>query len=244
MNQEMAGLAFLQESATRSSQLTGGMVTILTSFEERLAKLEKTILPVYNETKYLQQKQESMAGILYLLTHADSLSSADIDKTLAALDHVISYYSVSKEVEPIIKDGPTNKGHDTFIQALTRLQEAMKFFEKNNPQSVELENVVRSTILFVELLKFTLLCFQMSLFDTGKENLIHEFKELVAKHSKIIPASTIIDEISGDDDEPPNFQQFPANILQNLANIAEWLIAHNEDDYMNVIRLNDTRRDI
>jgi hypothetical protein len=84
----------------------------------------------------------------------------------------------------------------------------------------------------------------MSLFDTGKENLIHEFKELVAKHSKIIPANTIIDEISGDDDEPPNFQQFPTNILQNLASIAEWLIAHNEDDYMNVIRLNDTRCDI
>ncbi len=56
----MAGLAFLQEAAARSSQLTSGMVGILTSFEERLAKLEKTILPVYNETKYLQQKQESM----------------------------------------------------------------------------------------------------------------------------------------------------------------------------------------
>jgi hypothetical protein len=35
------------------------MVNILTSFEERLAKLEKTILPVYHETKNLQQKQES-----------------------------------------------------------------------------------------------------------------------------------------------------------------------------------------
>lgn len=40
------------------------MVNILTSFEERLARLEKTILPVYHETKNLQQKQESMLAIV------------------------------------------------------------------------------------------------------------------------------------------------------------------------------------
>lgn len=58
------------------------------------------------------------------------------------MDHVISYYSVSKEVESIIKDSPANQGLNTFLEALGRLQEAMDFFEKNNPQSVELENVV------------------------------------------------------------------------------------------------------
>ena len=61
---------------------------------------------------------------------------------MAALDHVISYYSVSKEVEPIIKDGPLNKDLAVFMQALASLQEAVRFFERNNPQSVELENVV------------------------------------------------------------------------------------------------------
>lgn len=58
------------------------------------------------------------------------------------LDHVISYYGVSKEVEPTIKESPSNQGLDVFLHALKRLQEAMVFFEKNNPQSVELENVV------------------------------------------------------------------------------------------------------
>ena len=72
----------------------------------------------------------------------------DIDRTLASLDHVISYYGVSKEVEPIIKDGPSNQGLSLFLHALGRLQEAMVFFEKNNPQSVELENVVRLSLLY------------------------------------------------------------------------------------------------
>ncbi len=123
------------------------MVSILTSFEERLAKLEKTILPVYTETKNLQQKQESKMYNFYLLFKTSNsyfifFSYADIDKTLANLDHVISYYSVSKEVEPVIKEGPSGQGLELFLQALGRLQEAMTFFEKNNPQSVELENVV------------------------------------------------------------------------------------------------------
>ena len=55
----MVSVAFLQDASFRSSHITKGMVGILTSFDERLTKLEKTILPVYNETKNLQQKQES-----------------------------------------------------------------------------------------------------------------------------------------------------------------------------------------
>jgi exocyst complex protein 7 len=61
----LTGLVFLQDAASRSSQLTNGMVNILTSFDERLARLEKTILPVYNETKNLQQDQESKLVMIY-----------------------------------------------------------------------------------------------------------------------------------------------------------------------------------
>merc|ERR550519_1960896 len=64
------------------------MVEILTSFEQRLARLEETILPVYQETGNLQRRQEN------------------IDKTLVELDHVINYYNVSKEVENIVREGP------------------------------------------------------------------------------------------------------------------------------------------
>lgn len=64
------------------------------------------------------------------------------------MDHVIGYYSVSKEVEPVIKESPSSQGLDIFLHSLGRLQEAMHFFEKNNPQSVELENVV--SVLLVQ----------------------------------------------------------------------------------------------
>lgn len=43
--------------------------------------------------------------------------------------------------------GPSQNGIPTlepFLKAMDRLQSALEYFEKNNPQSVELENVVSS----------------------------------------------------------------------------------------------------
>lgn len=69
-----------------------------------------------------------------------------MERTLQALDHVISLYSVSHEVEQTIRKGPgappNGTGLNTFLLAMNRLTQARLYFEKNNSQSVELENVV------------------------------------------------------------------------------------------------------
>lgn len=86
--------------------------------------------------------------ILYLhifcLLHFFSL--LDIDLTLQSLDNVISFYSVSQEVDDVIRKGPglLNEGAnlDLFLNALNRLAKANVYFLKNNPESVEIENVV------------------------------------------------------------------------------------------------------
>ena len=75
---------------------------------------------------------------------------SDIEKTISALDHVIGYYSVSTEVESTIRAGPNGaEGLDNFLTALDRLKQAQTYFEKNNPQSVELENVVSTSIFII-----------------------------------------------------------------------------------------------
>lgn len=67
----------------------------------------------------------------------------DIEKTILELDHVVGFYNVSTEVDRIIKEGPTSaQGLDHFLNALDRLKQAQSYFEKHNPQSIELENVV------------------------------------------------------------------------------------------------------
>lgn len=57
---EIAALEVLREAEERSRKLTGSAVAILSSLEQRLATLRRTILPVYNETGNLQSQQQSM----------------------------------------------------------------------------------------------------------------------------------------------------------------------------------------
>lgn len=75
---------------------------------------------------------------------ASLISQTDIDCTLQLLDNVIGFYEVSSNVEHIIEKGPGEGAVelDRYIEALNKLYNAQKYFEKNIPQSVELINVV------------------------------------------------------------------------------------------------------
>lgn len=59
LESEIAALEALREAEERSRRLTSGVVGILSSLEDRLATLRRTILPVYNETGNLQAQQHS-----------------------------------------------------------------------------------------------------------------------------------------------------------------------------------------
>merc|ERR550519_1807745 len=185
------------------------MVEILTSFEQRLARLEETILPVYQETGNLQRRQEN------------------IDKTLVELDHVINYYNVSKEVENIVREGPNGTTLDAFLEAMLKLKGALDYFASNNPGSIELENV-------------------RSLFSTGGSALSREFRELLSKHSKPVPAIDILKSVGTNDsvsvdsvshassDDFSSIRHFPDSVHSNMIRIAEWLCMNDREEYMNV----------
>ncbi|KAK7601997.1 hypothetical protein V9T40_009438 [Parthenolecanium corni] len=193
------------ERIEQSRQITNNMINILESFEERLSKLEATILPLYSETENLQLQQKN------------------IEKSISALDHVIGYYNVSTEVESVIRTGSSNpNGLDEFLNALDKLKQAQTYFEKNNPQSIELENV-------------------SSLFNSGGDTLNREFKELLLKHSKPIPSIVLLDLITNDEDittddtsSASSFNHFPENVASDMVRIATWLMSESRDEYMNV----------
>lgn len=82
MGRSGAGTTLRSESAGLPPQ-----VSILSSFESRLMKLENSIIPVHKQTENLQRLQEN------------------VEKTLSCLDHVISYYHVASDTEKIIREG-------------------------------------------------------------------------------------------------------------------------------------------
>jgi len=244
LEQEEESVKWLLERTQQSEELTNGMVSILTSFEDRLSKLEATILPVYLETENLQRRQEN------------------IDKTLEAMDHVIGFYNVSKETEATVRGGPSGGAPtidgssadgegsgqlDTFLQAMSRLKGALNYFERHNPQSIELENVRKQ-------------------YEEGGDALSREFSELIRKYSQPVPAVDILNSISGDPASDTgvsnsndsthghnrskslgegglvdrgvgsgaSIHHFPEEVQTNLIAIAEWLNLNDREEFMNV----------
>ncbi|XP_020668879.2 exocyst complex component 7 isoform X4 [Pogona vitticeps] len=122
LKQEEETLSFIRESLEKSDQLTKNMVSILSSFESRLMKLENSIIPVHKQTVNLQRLQEN------------------VEKTLFCLDHVISYYHVAKDTEKIIREGPTGRLEE-YLGCMAKIQKAVEYFQDNNPDSPELNRV-------------------------------------------------------------------------------------------------------
>uniref|UniRef100_A0A8C8YTQ4 Exocyst complex component 7 n=1 Tax=Prolemur simus TaxID=1328070 RepID=A0A8C8YTQ4_PROSS len=98
------------------------MVSILSSFESRLMKLENSIIPVHKQTENLQRLQEN------------------VEKTLSCLDHVISYYHVASDTEKIIREGPTGRLEE-YLGSMAKIQKAVEYFQDNSPDSPELNKV-------------------------------------------------------------------------------------------------------
>lgn len=116
---QVENIKLFQEALAKSSQLSKGMCSILSSFDERLMKLERTILPVYHETGNLQRRQEN------------------IERTLAQLEEVVQLYGVSQMAKPKISQGPSDQNLGTFLEAIEQVEKARDYFEQNSPHNIE-----------------------------------------------------------------------------------------------------------
>lgn len=150
----------------------------------------------------------------------------NIDKTLTLLDEVLNYHNVSSSVRKIIEDGPTGF-LDDYLKSMERVEDAVRFFKINNAESIEMS-----------LLN--------SLNESGRELLSKEFRTLLTRHSKPVPAVTIYDmlsanEANSNDDtsqtsiEDTNIDHLPERTMTELKTIASWLTAHGTNtDFMSV----------
>lgn len=199
---EQANLSFLKESLTKSEQLTQNMLGILSSFDSRLSKLEDNILPVHRETVDLQRRQKN------------------IDKVLRGLDNVISYHNVASSEDQDIRDGP-GADVNSYLHSLEKVQDAISFFERNNPNSPELSLL-------------------SSLMETGREQMERSFRNLLTRSSSPVSAVAILDILSACEDTPegdaePHLKQIDDEVIDDLSKITTWLVQETKsNDFMNV----------
>jgi len=77
----------LRAAAKKNHSLTSNLVGILDSFEDRVGRLQDTILPVYKQTEALQFKQQSM--LLYLIFYVKMRSKYGGRKPPTALHCIV-----------------------------------------------------------------------------------------------------------------------------------------------------------
>ncbi|XP_054724475.1 exocyst complex component 7-like [Uloborus diversus] len=175
-----------------------------------------SILTSFDE--HLMKLEQTILPV-YLETGNLQRRQENIEKILDRLDYVIQYYKVPKEVEGAIRDGPSGC-LESYLECLKKVQSSMTFFSENNQGCSELEELT-------------------ALFDQGVDSLQIEFRNLLSRYSKPIPAVTVLDMLGMDEEMQPDeeklaAEQLPDSVLQDLIKISSWLQAHGIKDFVSV----------
>ncbi|KAJ7153068.1 Cullin repeat-like-containing domain protein [Mycena crocata] len=109
MDDETAEIELLEQNLNKTRQISQRMTSILTSFDTRLAKLEKSILPLYTSTQILNRRANN------------------IEKALLKIDELASNQEGIAAEEALILRGPQPGQLPIYQEALERLNASVAF---------------------------------------------------------------------------------------------------------------------
>ncbi|KAG2746580.1 hypothetical protein P692DRAFT_20954767 [Suillus brevipes Sb2] len=109
MDDDSAEIELLEQNLNKTHQISQRMTSILTNFDTRLVKLEKSILPLYNSTQKLKQRAHN------------------IDRALLKIDEVASSQDGIAVEEGLVLRGPQLGQLELYIDILERLNAAIAF---------------------------------------------------------------------------------------------------------------------
>eukprot|EP01104_Vermistella_antarctica_P015476 TRINITY_DN5099_c0_g1_i1.p1 TRINITY_DN5099_c0_g1~~TRINITY_DN5099_c0_g1_i1.p1 ORF type:complete len:784 (+),score=232.93 TRINITY_DN5099_c0_g1_i1:194-2545(+) len=112
--QAEADIAYVREGVEKSEELVGGIVDILSAFEERLSLLEETLLPVQNITSECRNLHDN------------------IDKTIVQFEKVFSILDRANDLEAPLHAGIKGDSTDevavcTYLKYIDDINEAMVY---------------------------------------------------------------------------------------------------------------------
>ncbi|OCH84783.1 hypothetical protein OBBRIDRAFT_798791 [Obba rivulosa] len=109
MDDETAEIELLEQNLNKTRQISQRMTSILSSFDNRLVKLEKSILPLYTSTQELTRRAKN------------------IDSALLKIDEIASYQEGVAAEEALILRGPQPGQLNTYTEVLQRLNASIAF---------------------------------------------------------------------------------------------------------------------
>ncbi|TFK32707.1 exocyst complex component exo70 subunit [Crucibulum laeve] len=117
MEDETAEIELLQQNLNKTRQISKRMISILDSFDTRIAKLEKSILPLYSAAQVLNKRNNN------------------IDKALGKIEEVASNQEDPAIAEALIQRGPQPGQLDAYKDAIEGLNATIAFKASNHDQA-------------------------------------------------------------------------------------------------------------
>jgi exocyst complex protein 7 len=111
--QASADLILLQQNLAKSKRVTTRMTALLTSFDDRLARLDKSVVPIHKSTRDLSKLQQN------------------VEAALLAIDSVLGTNDLVDREQEVIDRLPDRDGLAVYQASLTRLKAAQDSMEKN-----------------------------------------------------------------------------------------------------------------
>ncbi|KAL7752873.1 exocyst complex component exo70 [Sorochytrium milnesiophthora] len=186
--EDTAEVEVLQNSLDKTKALADEMVTMLSSFDERLKGFETSILPIHKSTQRLNRLYEN------------------IDKSLAAVQNIISYFDLTEQEEQVIMKGPNERDLVPYLTSLGKLTDALGYLNQSKFKSGE-KAVYK----------------MRQLVNTGYLQLVTLFRKWLSAHSSPIEPQRLN---RSDAPDPPSI---PPEVLRQLADLSAYLIAASSD---------------
>uniref|UniRef100_A0A915AB17 Exocyst complex component 7 n=1 Tax=Parascaris univalens TaxID=6257 RepID=A0A915AB17_PARUN len=123
LQQDDEWLKSLQENVNKSSCLRNQIIAMLESFEERLTRLDQTVLRLHERTALLQTKQTNIA------------------KALKTIDAMQLFYGRAAELESSIREGNVSLDREQFLQRMEQMAEAISFFSSQPTYRNQLDSM-------------------------------------------------------------------------------------------------------
>ncbi|KAJ2935205.1 hypothetical protein H1R20_g1896, partial [Candolleomyces eurysporus] len=126
MDDETAEIELLQQNLNKTRQISKRMTSILDSFETRVAKLEKSILPLYTASQILNRRR------------------SNIDKTLEKIDDVATREEDLSAEESLILRGPQAGQLHLYKEAVERLNANIAFKAGESAEIAKIADLVET----------------------------------------------------------------------------------------------------
>ncbi|KLO10611.1 hypothetical protein SCHPADRAFT_906774 [Schizopora paradoxa] len=170
MDDEAAEIELLEQNLNKTRQISQRMISILSGFDTRLLKLEKSIMPLYSSTKRLNRRV------------------SNIDRTIQYIGEMSGGQEDIAAEEGIIIRGPQSTELRAYTEAIDRLNASFAFKESGEDSSRTAQLVESGARKLAQL--YTTIVAEAS---SGSPPQIREFTEPSASLAPFAP--NLIDEL-------------------------------------------------